>query len=364
MNQKTEKKGIYQIIIDQITGIFLPVINLITAASILKSVIVLLGNFHILNPEGGIYQVFYAVGDGFFYFLPVFLALSAAKKWKTDEFTSLLIALTLLYPGIVQAVEEGEGLGFGPMHIPQTIYHSSVLPILMAIGLLCWVEKPLEKYLHESIKGFMKPILCCVVVLPITFMMFGPIGTWIGDVLTKLFFAIYEKNAVLAGAFMGFIMQPMVVVGAHWSVVPVSISNIMTNGYDVIMPLVGGAVYAQSGAAFAVALMYQDKERKRMAYQASLTAALGVTEPSLFGVNVPLTYPMICACVAGAIGGSVAGISGAHCNSFAFPSVMTSVAYAGDGFLLFMISMLMGFPLGFLFTMMFRKKIQKKMEKQ
>lgn len=354
-----EKKSAYKIVVDQITGIFLPIINIITAASILKSIVVLLGTFGVLSPEGGIYQIFYGATDGFFYFLPFYLAYATAKQWNADPYIALLIPVAMLYPDITAVLENSGSLSFGPLTVPPTIYHSSVIPVVMAVGLLHFVEIPCEKYIPDAIKGFLKPMICCIVVLPVTFLLFGPMGTWIGDILTKIFFTVYEWNPIAAGAFMGFVMQPMVVVGAHWSVVPVSISNIMLHGYDVIMPLVGGAVYAQAGAALAVGFMYkQNKEKKRMAFQASLTAALGVTEPALFGVNVPLLRPMLAACVSGAIGGAIVGVAGTHCTSFAFPSFLTSVAFVGPGFGLFLFSMVLSFVLGFLFTWIQKKYIR------
>ena len=357
-----KKKSGYQVVVDQITGIFLPIINIITAASILKSIVVLLAAFGVISENGGFYQIFYAATDGFFYFLPFYLAYAAAKQWKADAYIAFLIAVAMLYPDITAVLENGGSLNLFGLNVPPTIYHSSVIPVVMAVGLLHFVEKPCDRYIPESIRGFLKPMVCCLVVLPVTFLVFGPMGTWIGDVLTKVFFAVYEWNPIAAGAFMGFVMQPMVVVGAHWSVVPVSISNILLHGYDVIMPLVGGAVYAQAGAALAVGLMYKEnKEKQRVAYQASLTAALGVTEPALFGVNVPLLRPMLAACLSGAIGGAMVGFAGTHCTSFAFPSFLTSVAFVGPGFGIFLFSMAFSFVLGFLFTWVQKKAICKRL---
>ena len=357
-----KKKSGYQVVVDQITGIFLPIINIITAASILKSIVVLLAAFGVISENGGFYQIFYAATDGFFYFLPFYLAYAAAKQWKADPYIALLIPVAMLYPDITAVLENGGSLNLFGLNVPPTIYHSSVIPVVMAVGLLHFVEKPCDRYIPESIRGFLKPMACCLVVLPVTFLVFGPMGTWIGDVLTKVFFAVYEWNPIAAGAFMGFVMQPMVVVGAHWSVVPVSISNILLHGYDVIMPLVGGAVYAQAGAALAVGLMYKEnKEKQRVAYQASLTAALGVTEPALFGVNVPLLRPMLAACLSGAIGGAMVGFAGTHCTSFAFPSFLTSVAFVGPGFGIFLFSMAFSFVLGFLFTWVQKKAICKRL---
>lgn len=355
-----QEKSIYKKVIEQITEIFLPIINYLTAASLLKSIMVLLVTVGILSTESGVYQIFYAVSDGFFYFLPFFLAITASRTWKTDLFISLLIPIAMLYPDITAVLENGKTFSFMGLTVPSTIYHSGVIPVLLAVGLLHFVEKPCDKYIHESVKGFLKPIICCIVVLPITFLLFGPMGTWIGDILTKIFFSIYDWNPIAAGAFMGFVIQPMVVVGAHWSIVPVSLNSIATNGYDIILPLLGGAVYGQAGAALAMGMLYKKgTEKRRIAFQAAFSAALGVTEPALFGVNVTMMRSMMAACVSGAIGGAFIGYAGTHCTSFAFPSFLTCVAYIGPGFMIFLGSMVISFILGFVFTILQKQSIQK-----
>lgn len=360
MNDKSQKRSIYKIIMDQISGIFFPILNCLTAASIIKSIVVLLAAGGIISEAGGLYQVLYAAGDGFFYFLPVYLAFTASKQWKTDTVISLFIPIAMLYPNMVAILENGKSISFFGLTMPPSIYHSSVIPVLLAIGLLHFVEKPCDKYIPEAIRGFLKPMICVLIVLPVTFLLFGRIGTIIGDFLTAIFFKIYDLSPVFAGAFMGFFIQPMVVVGAHWSIVPVSINNIATAGYDIIMPLLGGAVYGQAGAALAVGLILrQDKKKSRLALQGALSAALGVTEPALFGATVGNMRAMLSACLAGAIGGAISGYAGTHCTSFAFPSYLTSVAFVGPGFALFLMSMAIAFVLAFIFTIVQKKWIYK-----
>lgn len=362
MDVKRNKQTKSRQIMEQVTGIFLPIIQIITATSILKSILVLLESFGVISAQSGVYQIFYACADGFFYFLPFFLAHTASKQWKTDPFISMLIPVTMLYPDIVAILEKQEQtMSFLGFEVPPTVYHSGVLPVLFAIGLLHFVEKPCDRWLPEAIRGFTKPIVCCLVVLPFTFLIFGPLGTWIGDFLTGIFFAIYDFSPVFAGAFMGFVIQPMVVIGAHWSIMPVCINNIATKGYDVILPLIGAAVYGQAGAALSVGLMYRkteaNREKRRVAFQAALAAVLGVTEPALFGVNVALVRPMITACVAGAVGGAMVGMAGTHCNSFAFPSLLTCVAYVGPGFGTFLLSMIAAFAIAVVLMFLQRKKM-------
>lgn len=355
-NKSLEKKSIGKKIVEQISGIFLPVINIITAASIIKSILILLSSFGLLSNESGIYRIFYAVSDGFFFFLPFMLAVTASKQWKTDLFISLMIPAAMVYPDILAVIESGDSFKLFALTVPNAVYHSSVIPVILAVGLLYFIEKPCDKFIPEIVRGFLKPIICMLIVLPATFLLFGPLGTWIGSGVTKLFFIFYKWNPVVAGAFMGFAIQPMVVVGAHWAIVPVALNSIATEGYDVIMPLLGGAVYGQAGAAFAMGLIYKEKEKKVNAFQSGFTACLGVTEPALYSVNLPEIKPLIMGCIAGSAGGALAGFAGTHCLSFAFPSFLTCVAYVGKGFGLFCISMILGLIIGFVLTMIFCRK--------
>lgn len=343
-------KNGYKKAIEQISGIFLPIINCLTAASIIKSAIVLLAAAGAISDQSGLYRILYACSDGFFYFMPFFLALTASKQWHTDPFISLLIPVAMLYPDLTAILENGISLTVFGLEAPATVYHSSVIPVLLAVGLLHFMEKPCDKYIPEAVRGFLKPIICMLVVLPATFILFGRVGTEIGDFLTGIFFDIFEFSPVLAGAFMGFFIQPMVFVGAHWSIVPVCINNIGTMGYDVILPLLGGAVYGQAGAALALGLIYKNKEKKQIAYQGALSAALGVTEPALFGTNMAQMRGMLSACIAGAIGGAITGTAGVHCTTFAFPSFVTCIAYVGSGFVTFLLSMVVSFVIAFVLT--------------
>ncbi len=351
----TEKKNsIMNRVIDTISGIFIPIINVLMAAALLKGLLMLFVNLGIMDETRGTYQLLFAAADGFFYYLPIFLAYTSATKLKADRFTAVLIAAALLYPDITKVFETGNGLEFLGIPINPVTYQSGVIPIILAVFLLHFVEQPLERYLPNAIKGFMKTLLSLLIVVPITFILFGPVGTIIGDGLAKTYDAIYTFSPVFAGAVFGFIWQPMVVFGLQWGLVPVIISNISHYGIDTILPMLGPAVFGQAGAAMAVSLITKNKRLKTVAFSGSITAILGVTEPVLYGVTVPLKRPMVAACIAGAIGGGVVGTSNARAISFAFPSLVSMVVYFGEGFITFLIACVIGFIIGFALTYLFR----------
>ncbi|HKL78804.1 MAG TPA: PTS transporter subunit EIIC [Mobilitalea sp.] len=363
-NSVVKKNNLLNKIIDMISGIFIPIINVLMAAALLKGILLLTVNVGWIAESDGVYRILYAISDGFFYFLPVFLAYTAANKLKADPFTAVIIAAAMLYPGISEAFESGIGFDFLGIPVTNVTYQSSVIPILLAVALLHYVELPLEKFLPETIKGFMKPMIAMVIVVPITFLLFGPMGTFVGDALASAYTTLYEYNPVVAGAIFGLIWQPMIVFGFHWGMVPIIISNISNMGVDTLLPLLGPAVLGQAGAAMAVSLLTKNKKMKTVAFSGSITAILGVTEPVLYGVNLPLKRPMVAACIAGAIGGGIVGTSHAGAVSFAFPSMISLVVYFGEGFWTFFFACILGFVLAFLLTLLFRIKEPKEMVNQ
>lgn len=352
---KNEKFG-FNKIIDIISGIFIPIINVLMAAAVLKGILMILVSMDVLLETDGIYQILYALADGFFYYLPVFLAYTTAKQIGANRFTAILIALALLHPNIVKAFESGTGLEFFGFPVKQVSYASSVIPIVMAIFLLHFVEKPLERYLPEVIKGFIKPLLAIIIVTPITFLIFGPFGTFIGNGLASAYGLLYNFSPVLAGICLGFVWQPMVSVGLQWGIIPVIINNINLYGTDTILPMLGPGVFAQAGVAAAVSIMAKNKKLKSIGISTSITAILGTTEPVLFGISIPYKTPMLAACISGAIGGGIVGYFKAKAVSFAFPSLLTMVVYMGEGFYGFLVSCILSFFIAFGLMFVFRFK--------
>ncbi len=353
---KNSRESVFNRMIDTISGIFLPIINVLMAAALLKGVLLLFVNMGLLNETTGAYRILFAIADGFFHFLPIFLAYTASQKLKADTVTSMLVAATLVYPDITNVFSQGQSLDFFGITVHPVSYPSSVIPIILAVGILHFVEIPLERYIHGSIKGFLKPMLSVIIVAPITFLVFGPLGALVGNGLSSAYSALYQFSPIVAGAIFGLIWQPMVVFGFHWGMVPVIIEHINTLGVDSFLPLCGPAVMGQAGAAMAVSLMTKNKKHKTVAFSSSITAILGVTEPVLYGITIPLKRPMIAACIAGAIGGAVVGTSNARALAFAYPSMVSLVVYFGDGFWTFFLSMIAAFFISLILTFLLKFK--------
>ncbi len=341
-------------VIDTISGIFMPIINVMMAAALLKGILMLTTNLGVLSESSGAYRILFAISDGFFHYLPIFLAYTASHKLKADTVTSMLLAAALVYPDITELFGKGMSLDFFCIRVNPVTYPASVIPIIMAIALLHYVEIPLEKYIHGTIKGFLKPMLALIIVTPITFLVFGPLGALIGSGLSTAYSAIYNFSPIAAGAVFGLIWQPMVVFGFQWGMVPVILEHLDTIGVDSFLPLCGPGVMGQAGAAMAVSFLAKNKKLKTVALSGSITAILGVTEPVLYAVNIPLKRPMIAACIAGSIGGAIVGSSGAGAVAFAYPSMLSLVVYFGKGFWTFFFAMILSFLISFFLGLLLR----------
>lgn len=341
-------------VIDVISGMFLPLVNVMSASGILKGILAILVTFDVLSETSSTYVILHSISDGFFYFVPVFLAYTASKKFNTDSFTSILIAMILVHPSITQLFQSDKIIDFMGFRVIPAIYSSSVIPIILAIGMLHFVEKIISKVLPEVIEGFFTPLCSILIIIPLTILLFGPIGIKVGDFLANVYSMAYNFSPTIAGFFIGSLIQVMVIFGFHWSLVPLAINNIAVNGYDTILALMGAAAFAQAGAALAVCIKTKNKKLKTISLSAAISALFGVTEPALFGVNLPLKKPLIFVCIGGGVGGAIAGATGAAATSFAFPGLATLPVYLGKGFSGFLISCIVGFLLSFLLTFIFK----------
>lgn len=345
------RKNIVNIIIDGISGIFLPLVNILSAAGIMKGLLAAVVALDLLSNKEGTYQVLNAMADSLFYYLPVLLAFTSAKKFGANPFSAVVIAGVLLHPSLSTLFGDDQTINFLGLSITPVTYPASAIPIILATGLLLYIERFCFKVLPEVIRGFFTPLFSIIIVSSVTLLVFGPMGMIVGDALAKGYGFVYNLSPVGAGMALGGAIQLMVIFGLHWSLVPLAINNITINGSDTILALMGPAAFAQAGAALAVFFKAKDKNFKTLALSASISALFGVTEPAMFGVNLPLRKPMVVVCCAGAVGGGIAGFFHSAAISFAFPGLATLPAYLGAGFSGFLIACATGLVISFVATL-------------
>ncbi|EOF58095.1 PTS system, beta-glucoside-specific IIABC component [Enterococcus hirae EnGen0127] len=310
-------------LIDIISSIFTPFLGAMAAAGILKGFLSLATVLGWLSADTGAYQILFAAADGVFTFLPVMLAFTAAKKFKTNQFLSVAIAMALVYPAITQLAGGAVDFFGLPIVLAQSGYTSSVIPIILAV----WVQSKFEPLVKKVIPQFLQmifvPMIVLLVMVPLTFLLLGPIGTVIGNGLGSLFNSIYSFSPLVAGLIMGSLWQVFVMFGMHWGFVPIMFLNIEQYGFDVMVPMLLPAVLAQGGAALAVAIRTKDTKLRSLGISSTITSLFGITEPTVYGITLPLKKPFVVACLSAGIGGAMIGFAGVKAFSSGLVSLLT-----------------------------------------
>ena len=326
--ESVEKGSLLGQIIDVVSGIFTPFIGVLAASGILKGMLALAVVCGWLTPQQGTYKIWFAASDALFFFFPLFLGYTAGKKFGGNPFISMVIGGALTHPLMIQAFEASQAPGAAVEHflgIPVTFinYSSSVIPIILASWVCCWLERKSNALLPSSMKNFFTPAICLAVVVPLTFLLIGPLATWLSHLLAQGYQIIYAVAPWLAGAAMGALWQVCVIFGLHWGLIPLMINNLTVLGHDSMLPMLLPAVMGQVGAVLGILLKTRDARQKVLAGSAFSAGIFGITEPAIYGLTLPLRRPFIFGCVAGAIGGAIVGFSNAHVYSFGFGNIFT-----------------------------------------
>ncbi|MFN3923987.1 MAG: beta-glucoside-specific PTS transporter subunit IIABC [Pseudarthrobacter sp.] len=318
--------------IDLIASIFSPVIWPLAAAGLLKAFLSMATQFGWLDPASQTNVILAATADAIFYFLPVFLAVTAAKRFKTNQFTSMAIAGALVYPSIVALAAQAEPVNFAGIPMVMMNYTSSVLPIIVAVWLQGYAERFLTRVLPSAIRNFTTPLLTLLVMVPLVLLTVGPVTTFAAQGLSAGINAAFTFAPWLAGAVMGGFWQVFVLFGLHWGLVPGMLNEISTQGYSLLMGPLLAAVLGQAAATLAVLFRTRNKARRTVAGPAALSGFLaGITEPAIYGVNLPLKKPFYFGIAGGVIGGAIAAAGGSGATAFVFPSLLGLPAFSQVG---------------------------------
>lgn len=358
--------------IDMISSIFTPVLGVLAATGMIKGLNALFVAFGWLDNTSGTYQILNATGDALFYFLPIFLGYTAIKKFGGNPFVGMAIGAALVYPTLstLTAGEPLYTLFSGTMFespiyvtflgIPVILmsYSSSVIPIIISAFFAAKVEKWLKTVIPDVIKAFVVPMLTLLIVVPLTFIVIGPVATWAGSLLGQGTLAIYNVSPLIAGLLLGGFWQVFVIFGLHWGLVPIAFNNLATLGYDTILATVFAASFAQTGAVLAILLKTKNQKLKSLSIPAFISGIFGVTEPAIYGITLPLKKAFIMSCIAAGIGGAIAGVTNVTgyiiggLGIFGIPSYLSPEGI-DLGFYGAIISIVVGFIAGLVLTLLF-----------
>lgn len=317
--------------IKMISSIFTPVLWALAGTGLLKAFLAAAVTFGWIDPSSSTYLVLNALSDAFINFLPLALAITAARYFKAAEFTSLAIAGALVYPTVVAAVGQ-EGLTFFGIPFTMVTYVSSVIPIIVIVWLQSHAEKFLYRVLPTAVRRFVTPMIVVLVAVPLVFVVIGPISAvlsgWVGGAIGWLFATV----PWVGGAVMGGLWQVFVIFGLHWGLVPLFTLEFQTSGQIMLIAPVFAAVLAQAAAVAGVWVRTRNSRLRSLAAPATLSGFLaGVTEPAIYGINLPLKRPFAFGIVGGVIGGAVMSLGGVFSTSFVVPSALAIPALIGNG---------------------------------
>ncbi|MCX0290684.1 beta-glucoside-specific PTS transporter subunit IIABC [Lactobacillus kullabergensis] len=335
-DEHDKKVGIGTKILNVVTAIFTPTIPAIAASGMLKGILAVaaligLNVYHVDIKTFNTYIILNAASDALFYFMPVILARSAAKVFKTNEYIAMTLGATLCYPTLVELMTGNKAVTLFGIGITKANYVSSVVPIIIAVFVLAYVEKFVKKIMPDVLKIIMVPTLSLLIMVPATLMIFGPIGIYIGNAVNWAYHYIMNLSPILLGAFVGGIWCVLVIFGAHRAIIPIGINDVAKTGRQNLLAFAGAANFSQAGAALGVFFKTKNKNLKTVAASATVTALFGITEPAIYGANLRLKKPMVYAVISGALGGALMGWGGSYGNAFANQGVLTIPVYASAG---------------------------------
>ncbi|EEP7699382.1 PTS beta-glucoside transporter subunit IIBCA [Listeria monocytogenes serotype 1/2b] len=358
-NPEQEHKSIFNKFVELISGIFMPVLGLLAASGILKGFLTAAVTMGLINTSAGVYEVLYAASDALFYFMPIILGFSAGKVFKTNQYLSAAVGAALVYPTLVDMYSNGAHLTF--LHIPVILmnYTMSVIPVILAIYFMSKLEKVLVKFIPKSLQLIFVPLLLLLIVVPVSLIIIGPVSTYASQLLAKGALGLYSLSPMIAGFFLAGVWQVAVMFGLHWAFIPIFINNISVLGYDPINAMLYCTVFAQTGAVMAVMLKTRNQELRSLSITATISGFLGITEPAIYGVNLPYKKPFIMACVGSAFGGAIAGMSAAKMfggfasgGIFGIPMFINPDGIGWD-FWGFLISLVVAFSVALILTYFF-----------
>lgn len=313
-----EKMNPFNAFVSIVTGVFTPFLGVLCACGIIKGLLSLFVAIGVLDGAGGTYNILYSLGDAAFYFLPVVLGYTAAKRFKLPEMEGLIIGLAMVYPYVVSGSGMDVSNIFGiPVVMPASgDYTTSVIPVICAVAFAAWFEKHYKKYIPDTIKLFAVPLITCFVTICLTFWIIGPITSVVASGLGFVFETLNNFSPILMGLVVGFFWQILVMFGLHWALVPIALSN-MTLGGDVILAGMFGTTFAQTGACIGIMLKTKDKKLKSICPPAIISGVAGVTEPAIYGITLPKKAPFFRTCAIAGIAGAVLCALGAKDYSMA-----------------------------------------------
>ncbi|HEM4280003.1 beta-glucoside-specific PTS transporter subunit IIABC [Streptococcus suis] len=321
--QQVKKANVLEQVIEYIAGSMTPLIPAMLGGGMIKVLVIVLPMLGLLKADSQSISFLAFFGDAPYYFMPIFLAYSASQKLKVTPALAMSVAGILLHPNFVQMVSTGDPLHFLGAPVTPASYGSSVIPILIMVWLMKYIEAVFNKVTPAVTKSFLQPTLVLLVSGFIALVLVGPLGVIVGEGLSQLVEQMHGVAGWLTLAVLGAIMPFIVMTGMHWAFAPIFLAASIATPDVLILPAMLGSNLAQGAASMAVAFKSKNSNTKQIAFAAGFSALFaGVTEPALYGVTLKYKKPLYAAMIGGGLAGLFVGLTGVKAYLFAVPSLI------------------------------------------
>lgn len=376
VESQTEEKdmSVLNKIIQIITKSITPILGVLMAAGLIQGLLALLVACGALETTDGAYIILSVMGSALFTFFPIFLGYTSAKAFQMDGFVGMAIGACLVFPTILTSLTAGDPLFvlfansiletpvyktfFGiPIIFPTTGYNSTVVPIIVSMYFISKFEKFLKKHIPDIVGFTLVPFLTIAVCVPLTILAIGPIANILSLLITAAITFLNNLSPIIASLVVGVVYQPLVILGLHWPLITIGITNMGALGYDYIIPMIFTASFTQTAVVLAVYLKTRDKKVKNICIPAMISGCFCIIEPAIYGVTLPVKKRFAFSIIGATVGAVIISIFSARMYAVSV-GVLGTVAFInpnGDmsGFIVAIIATIISMTVAFLLTFIF-----------
>ncbi len=299
-----------------ISSCILPMLGPMIAGGIMKGILVILTTAGVLETTDGTYLILYAAADVVLYFMPIIVGFTCGKVFDCNPYVTAAIGATLVYPTLVSAVAAEGGITFLKIPVASVTYSNTLLPIILASFVASKLEKLAKKFIPSMLQMMFVPAFVLVITVPLTWLVVGPLMSFISDILSNGLFGIWGLSPIIGGILFGACWQLVVLLGLHAAFLPVLLNAIVTQGYDPVNAVLGITVWALAGVALGYSLRQKDSEKRSVGLSCMVSALCGVTEPTIYSIALPDFRLFVCAMIGGGISGGILATLGAKMYAF------------------------------------------------
>ncbi|QUG73915.1 PTS sugar transporter [Erwinia sp. E602] len=356
-----KKKGWVSLFMDTVSGVFGPIVPAIAGAGMIKGLLAGLIAMGLLSTSSDTVRIIDLIASGVFWFLPFFLAVSAAKMFKTNEYLAIAVVACLMYPSLIDAAKLLAGGAPGAVQtwwfaglLPISVfnYASSVIPVIFSVLALSYIHRAVDRIMPQVLKTVFTPTLTLFITALVALVAIGPAGIWLGKGLAWCIQGLFDTSSVLAGLIVGAIRPVAILTGMHHAMTPIALQNFATQGYDMLMPMMCMANMAIAGATFAIWFRNRHRADRTVTLSAAVSALLGITEPALFGVLTREKRAFVAAIIASSIASAFVAFFGVRLFGYILSSIFSLPAYIGPWFPYAISGVLIALVLSFSLTLL------------